>query len=147
MTLDGIISSWNQAAEKVFGYTSDEMIGKSASILINDQNKEEEALLMEKIRIGEHIKHFETIRKRKDGSEFEISLTIFPVRNLMGEIIGAASIARDITERRNVEKLRLAKEAAEVLLKSEEKFSKAFHNSPVPICITTLKNAQIIEVN
>jgi len=146
-TLDGIISSWNQAAEKVFGYTSDEMIGKSASILINDQNKEEEALLMEKIRIGEHIKHFETIRKRKDGSEFEISLTIFPVRNLMGEIIGAASIARDITERRNVEKLWLVKEAAEVLLKSEEKFSKAFHNSPVPICITTLKNAQIIEVN
>ncbi len=147
MTLDGIISSWNKGAENVFGYSSYEIIGKPISILINDQDQEEEALLVEKIRNGEHIKLYRTKRRKKDGSEFEVSLTISPIRNLMGEIVGVASIIRDITERRKAEKLRLAIEAAEVLLKSEEKFSKAFHNSPVPICITTLKNAQIIEVN
>lgn len=147
MTLDGIISSWNKGAENVFGYSSYEIIGKPISILINDQDQEEEALLVEKIRNGEHIKLYRTKRRKKDGSEFEVSLTISPIRNLMGEIVGVASIIRDITERRKAEKLRLAIEAAEVLLKSEEKFSKAFHNSPVPICITTLNNTQIIEVN
>jgi PAS domain S-box-containing protein len=146
-SLDGIISSWNKGAENLFGYSSHEILGKPVTILIPDDYREEEALFLEKIRNGEHIKHYETVRRKKDGNGVEISLTVSPIRDLTGEIIGAASIARDITERRITEKLRLAKEAAEALLKSEEKFSKAFHNSPVPICITTIHNPQIIEVN
>lgn len=146
-TLEGIISSWNKGAEIMFGHKAEEIIGCPASVLIEEQNRAEEKLLLEKIRNGEHIKHFETTRKRKDGSDFEVSLTISPILNLSGEIIGAASIVRDITERRNAEKFRLAKETTEALLKSEEKFSKAFHNSPVPICITTLFDPRFIEVN
>jgi PAS domain S-box-containing protein len=146
-TLDGIITSWNKGAENVFGYSASEIIGNSALILINEQNQEEEKIFLEKIKNGEHIKHYETKRRRKDGSEFEVSLTISPIRNLTGEVTGAASIIHDITERRNAEKFRLAKETTEALLKSEEKFSKAFHNSPVPMCITTLNKPQFIEVN
>lgn len=146
-TLDGIITSWNKGAEIIFGYKSLEIIGKNASILSTSRNDNEESLLLKKIRNGEHIKHYETIRRKKDGSEFEVSLTISPVFDTDGEIVGVASIARDITERRDSEKLRQAKEAAEALLKNEEKFNKAFHNSPVPICITTMHNPHFIEIN
>ena len=146
-TLDGIITSWNEGAEKTFGYTTNEIIGKSISILIPDAYHEEEALFLEKIRNGERIRYHETIRRKKDGSEVDISLTMLPIKNLTGEILGATSIEIDITERKVAEKLRVANEAAKAILKSEEKFSKAFHNSPVPICITTLPNFQIIEFN
>jgi PAS domain S-box-containing protein len=146
-TLQGIITSWNKGAETIFGYSVNEIIGKPASILIPSYNLEEEQLFLNKIRNGEHIKHFETVRKKKDGSEIEVSLTVSPVYNLTGDIVGIASIARDITERRNAEKLRSVVDAAKTLLQSEEKFSKAFHNSPVPICITTYKDPQVIEFN
>lgn len=146
-TLDGKITSWNTGAEIVYGYSGKEIIGKPASILIPSEIFEEEQLFLNKIGNGEHIKHYETVRKKKDGSEIEVSLTISPIYDLTGDIIGIASIGRDITERRNAEKLRLVVDAAKTLLQSEEKFSKAFHNSPVPICITTFNNPQIIEFN
>jgi len=146
-TLDGNVSSWNKGAEIIFGYTKDEIIGKPASMLIPIDHLEEEIVFLNKIRNGEHIKHYETVRKKKDGTEFEASLTISPIRDLTGYITGIASIVRDITERRKSEKLQLVVDAAKTLLQSEEKFSKAFHNSPVPVCITTLYNPQVIEVN
>lgn len=146
-TLDGIITSWNKGAEVIYGYVANEVIGENASILNTVKNRKEEALLLDRIKNGEHIKHYETFRKKKDGNEIEVSLTISSLRNTSGEIVGVSSIARDITERRNSEKLRQAKEVAEAFLKTGERFFKAFHNSPVPICITTLHNPHIIEFN
>jgi PAS domain S-box-containing protein len=111
--LDGIITSWNKAAERVFSYTAEEAIGKPITILIPVERHDEEPAILERIRRGERIDHYETIRQRKDGSLMNVSLTVSPVRNAQGEIIGASKIARDITERkRNEERITtLAQEA------------------------------------
>jgi PAS domain S-box-containing protein len=98
--LDGIIKSWNKAAERVFGYTVEEAVGKSITILIPPERKDEEPAILERIRRGEPIDHYETIRQRKDGSLIDISLTVSPVKNAQGKIVGASKIARDITERK-----------------------------------------------
>ena len=96
--LDSIITSWNKGAEQLFGYTAEEIVGKSVMVLIPLNPVEEEAKILARIRAGERVHHYETVRQRKDGSLVEISLTVSPVRNLQGEIIGASKIARDITE-------------------------------------------------
>ena len=98
--LNGIIASWNCGAQRIFGYTAEEMIGKSVTILIPPERENEEPGILQRIRRGERIEHYETVRRRKDGSLVDISLTVSPVRNLAGEIIGASKVARDITERR-----------------------------------------------
>jgi PAS domain S-box-containing protein len=98
--LDGIISSWNQSAERIFGYTVEEAIGKPVTILIPLERHDEEPEILSRIRHGERIHHYETVRQRKDGSLINISLTISPIKNAQGRIIGAAKIARDITERK-----------------------------------------------
>lgn len=99
--LDGIITSWNRGAEHLFGYTADEAIGKPVMILIPPDRENEEPEILSRIRRGERIDHYETIRRRKDGSLVDISLTVSPLRNADGKIIGASKIARDITERRS----------------------------------------------
>jgi PAS domain S-box-containing protein len=99
-TLDGIISSWNPGAERLFGFTADEAVGKPITIIIPEERLSEEAEIIGKIRRGERVQHFETVRRRKDGSHVDISLTISPVRDEDGRIIGASKIARDITESR-----------------------------------------------
>ena len=111
--LDGLITSWNNAAERLFGYTAEEAIGKSITILIPPERQDEEPAILVRLRRGERIDHYETVRRRKDGSLIDISLTVSPVKNAQGKIIGAAKIARDITERkRNDEYLAtLAREA------------------------------------
>jgi PAS domain S-box-containing protein len=101
--LNSIIKSWNQGAERLFGYTADEAIGKPVTILIPTDRHEEEPFILARIRRGERVEHYETIRQRKDGSTIDISLTISPVRDQEGKIIGASKIARDITERRRAE--------------------------------------------
>jgi PAS domain S-box-containing protein len=101
--LDGIITSWNEGAERIFGYMAEEVIGKSIIILIPPDRHHEEGLILESIRRGEHDDHYETIRRRKDGSLLDISLTISPVRDANGKIVGASKIARDITERKRSE--------------------------------------------
>ena len=101
--LNGIITSWNQGAERLFGYTAEEAIGKPVTILIPTERLDEEPAILARIRRGERVEHYETIRQRKDGSTVDISLTISPVRNQDGKIIGASKIARDITERRRAE--------------------------------------------
>jgi PAS domain S-box-containing protein len=103
-TLDGIITSWNPAATKMFGYTENEVIGKHISIIIPPDRIEEETVIIESIRSGKKIDHFETIRVAKDGSERYISLTISPVKNKAGKIIGASKIARDISFRKEAER-------------------------------------------
>jgi PAS domain S-box-containing protein len=98
--LDGIISSWNKSAERIFGYTAPEVIGKSVTILIPPERQDEEPTILARLRRGERIDHHETVRQRKDGSLIDISLTVSPIRNATGEIVGASKIARDITERK-----------------------------------------------
>jgi PAS domain S-box-containing protein len=111
--LDGIIKSWNRAAERVFGYAAEEAVGKPVTILIPPERHDEEPVILERIRRGEPIAHYETIRQRKDGSLIDPSLTVSPVKNAQGKIVGASKIARDITERKRNDELiaTLAREA------------------------------------
>jgi PAS domain S-box-containing protein len=97
--LDGLITSWNKGAERVFGYTAEEAIGQPITIVIPEDRQSEEHEILARIRQGERIDHFETVRQRKDGSLIVLSLTISPVKNSEGKIVGASKIARDITER------------------------------------------------
>ncbi len=102
-TLDGVIRTWNRSAERIFGYTADEVIGKSITIVIPPDRLEEEPQILARLRKGERVDHFETIRRRKDGTLINISLTISPIRDVEGQIIGASKIARDITEKKRTE--------------------------------------------
>ena len=96
--LNGIINSWNKGAERILGFTAEEVIGKPITILIPTDRQAEEVDILERIRKGQRIEHFETVRRRKDGTLIDVSLTISPVKNEDGEVIGASKIARDITQ-------------------------------------------------
>jgi PAS domain S-box-containing protein len=104
--LDGIITSWNPAAQKLFGYTADEAIGQSILLIIPPERRDEETEILARIRRGEAIEHFETVRVTKDGTRVELSITVSPVRNAKGDVIGASKIARDISDRRRHEEVR-----------------------------------------
>ncbi len=95
--LDGVITSWNRSAERLFGYSSEEVVGQSVRMLIPADHQDEETNILARIRRGERVESFETIRQRKDGSLVPVSLTISPVRNAAGRIVGASKIARDIS--------------------------------------------------
>jgi PAS domain S-box-containing protein len=101
-TLDGTITSWNRGAERLFGYSAEEMIGKSVTLLIPEDRQNEEPTIIARLRRGETIDHYETVRRRKDGSLVDISLTVSPIRDSRGKVIGASKIARDITDRRRL---------------------------------------------
>ncbi len=117
--LDGIIRSWNKAAERIFGYAAEEVIGLPVAILIPPDRQAEETDILRRIRRGERIDHFETVRRRKDGTLLDISLTISPVRNDKGEVVGASKIARDITEAKKAqERLQRALEFDETVMLS-----------------------------
>jgi PAS domain S-box-containing protein len=100
--LNGIITSWNAAAEQLFGYTADEVIGKPVTILIPREREDEEPKILESIRQGKRIDRYETVRRRKDGTLLDISLTVSPIRDANGKIAGASKIAHDITEQKQV---------------------------------------------
>lgn len=106
-TLDGTIVSWNAGAEKLYGYSAIEMIGRSVSVLLPPYRPDEFEELMQKVRNGEQVRQFETLRLRKDGRTVEVSLTISPIRDTEGRVIGASAIARDITKRKQEENERL----------------------------------------
>ena len=101
--LDGVITSWNKGAERLFGYLAEEVIGKPVAILIPPERQHEETAIRERIRRGDRIDHYETIRRRKDGNLIDVSLTISPMRDAEGKVVGASKIARDITERKRSE--------------------------------------------
>ena len=103
-TLEGVITSWNSGAERIFGYTAKEAIGQSMSLVIPVDRMTEEETLLEKLRRGERIEHFDTVRVRKDGTLLDISLTISPVRDSANIITGVSKIARDVTHRKQAEK-------------------------------------------
>ncbi len=111
--LDGVIVTWNKGAERMFGYLAEEVIGKPIAILIPGDRREEEHEILERIRRGERVDHFETVRQRKNGSLINISLSVSPVSDEFGRIVGASKIARDITDQKRREELinLLAREA------------------------------------
>ena len=141
--LDGIISTWNQGAERLFGYTAEEAVGRSITILIPPGRENEEPAILARIRRGERVDHYETVRRRKDGSLVDISLTISPVRDGNGAIIGASKIARDITDR---------KEADAKLHESERRLTELLAAIPAAIYTTdaqgkiTYFNAMAVEL-
>jgi PAS domain S-box-containing protein len=111
MSLDTVITTWNQGAERMFGYTAEEIVGKSVTILIPPDRVDEEPAILERLRRGERVEHYETLRVRKDGVALNVSLTVSPIANANGTIIGVSKILRDITQR---------KQAEESLRRSEE---------------------------
>jgi PAS domain S-box-containing protein len=111
--LDGTITSWNKSAERLFGYTADEATGQPITLIVPWERRSEEEGILRRLARGERVDHFETVRKRKDGTTVEVSLTISPIRDGAGRVIGASKVARDITERKRIE---------QALLRSEERF-------------------------
>ena len=124
--LDGIIISWNSAAERLFGYAAEEVVGKSITILIPEELHDEEPKILERIRHGDSLDHYETIRQRKDGSRVPVSLSVSPVKDAHGTIIGASKIARDITARKRAEheRDRIEGELRELSEKLEDEVEK-----------------------
>ena len=102
-SLDGTITTWNHGAERMFGYKRDEVIGKSVTLLIPPEQSDEEPAILDRIKSGEHVAPYQTVRKRKDGTLIDVSLAISPIRDSHGQIIGASKIARDITHQKEVE--------------------------------------------
>ena len=129
-TLEGIITSWNRSAEMLFGYTAQEAIGQSIRMIIPPERQAEEDYVLSQIRRGELVDHFETVRVTKDGRRLDISLTISPVRDSRGFIVGASKIARDITDRKRLEREReellvreqIAREQADAAVKVRDEF-------------------------
>ena len=101
--LNGIITTWNRGAQLVFGYSAEEMIGQSVLKLIPEDRHDEEAMILSRIRRGERVDHYETVRRRKDGELIHVSLVISPIRGEGGRIVGASKVARDVTERHRAE--------------------------------------------
>jgi PAS domain S-box-containing protein len=120
--LHGIVTSWNHAAERLFGYTAEEMIGQPVTRLIPVERQEEESHILERIRRRESVEHYETIRRRKDGTRLTISLTVSPVLDAQGKVIGSSKISRDITEQKNIE---------QALRRSERDLSDFFDNASI----------------
>jgi PAS domain S-box-containing protein len=122
-TLEGVIRTWNKGAERIFGYTADEVVGKSILIIIPEDRKDEEPRILERLRRGERVDHFETVRVRKDGRKIDVSVTISPIRDSNGRMIGASKIARDITEQKQIQReLEEAKRTAEAASRAKDQF-------------------------
>ena len=102
-TLEGTITSWNKAAERIFGYTAEEAVGRNIKLIIPTNLHSEEDEILARLRRGEKIDHFQTIRQAKDGHRIDISLTVSPIRDAAGHIIGASKVARDISLQRRIE--------------------------------------------
>jgi PAS domain S-box-containing protein len=125
-TLDGTITAWNQGAEKIFGYSGSEIMGKPALMLFPPEGADEEPAILARIARGESVRHYETIRVRRDGKRIDVSVTISPIRDSSGAIVGASKIARDITER---------KQAEAALRESEERLRLFIEHAPAALAM------------
>ena len=136
-TLDGKITSWNASAERLFGYTAAEIIGQPITVLIPPDRREEERHIIENLRAGNRIEHYETVRVRKDGRLFDVSLTVSPVHDQTGQIVGASKILRDITA---------AKAAEEALRAAHDAFRNLVDHSPFGVYAVNA-DFQIVQVS
>ncbi len=133
--LDGTITSWNSSAERIFGYTAEEVIGHPISILVPPDRFEELAVTLDRIRSGEHVGHYETVRVRKDGHPIYVSLSLSPIKETESRVVGASSIARDITESR-----RIREEREKLLYELQQAMSKVkVLSGLIPICANCKK--------
>jgi PAS domain S-box-containing protein len=103
MTLEGVVTSWNRGAERIFGHSAEEMIGRTTNVLIPSDRHDEEPIILARIRNGERIEHFETVRRRKDGTVLDVSIAVSPIEDMRGKIIGASKITRDMTQSKRTE--------------------------------------------
>ena len=142
--LDGIITSWNHSAQRIFGYTAEEAIGKPILLIIPEERRDEEVEIIARLRRGERLEHFETVRVRKDGSRVDVALTISPVKDATGRVIGASKVARDITERKQAEERERQITAKAVAAKA--KFQAVFEQTTVFAGIMT-KEGILVEAN
>lgn len=133
-TVDGIITSWNRGAQKILGYEEGEVLGKPVTILVPAGHVEEVRQIHERIRRGEHVEHFETVRRRKDGELIHMSLTYSPVRDAQGNIVAVSTIGRDITEKKRAEKALLDN----ARIKRELEIAKEIQQSFLPACPSQL---------
>ena len=118
-TLDGIVTSWNGSAERMYGYTTDEIVGQPITLLFPRDRQDEFSAIMERIKRGERLDHYETMRVRKDGTRLNVSVTVSPIKDASGEIIGASAIARDISEQKRLQaELWKSKQQLEVILEN-----------------------------
>jgi PAS domain S-box-containing protein len=136
-TLDGIVSSWNPAAESIYGYSAEEMIGKPISVLIPPEHREEFELILDKISKGIEVRHFETERLRKDGTRIVVSIAVAPIRDAQRNLLGASTIARDITEQRR----------AQEELKRASLYARSLIEASLDPLVTISKDGKIMDVN
>jgi len=137
-TLDGTITSWNRAAEALYGYGSDEMAGRSIAILMPPESADELSTILSRIRNGDVVQHFETVRLHKDGRRIFVSVTVSPVRDSAGVIQGASSIARDMSAQRR---------AQQALEDSESRYRLLFENNPQPMWVYDAETLAFLTVN
>lgn len=144
--LNGVIKSWNPGAQRIFGYTEEEAIGKHITLIIPPELRDEETVIIGKIRKGEKVSHFDTLRVSKTGKMIHISLTVSPVRDRNGKIIGASKIGRDITERVELEQQRkmLTQRLQELNNYKDEFMAMASHELKTPLTVVKA-NLQILE--
>ena len=143
-TLDGVITSWNMAAERIYGYSTNEAIGKSISILVPTGQVDEILKILELIKTGEKIENYETVRQRKDGKFVDVSLAMSAIKDAAGKIIGVSTIARDISDRKEAEKALQEKsvklEATLKELRERTERLQRFHN------LTVDRELQMVEL-
>ena len=148
--LDGVITSWNKGAEQVFGYTAEEAVGRHITLIIPPDRQEEETGILARLRRGERIDHFETVRVRKDGSMLDISLTISPVKDAAGRVIGASKVARDISRRKEAEKAIKEKELSSRLLKLQDeerrRIARELHDGVGQLLAAMSMNAVVVNM-
>lgn len=144
--LDGIITSWNPGAEKIFGFTEKDAVGRHISLIIPERLLEEETHIITQIRAGQRINHFETVRMRKDGREINVSITVSPIKDKYGKITGASKIARDITDKVEMENQRkvLTERLQELNYYKDEFMAMASHELKTPLTVIKA-NLQILE--
>jgi PAS domain S-box-containing protein len=128
--LNGIITSWNRGARLIFGYSAEEAIGQHITLIIPPDHRAEEVTILERLKRGERVDHFETVRMRKDGARLDLSLTISPVKDSSGRVVGASKVGRNITDRKQIER---------ALRESEERFRAIVETTPECVKLVTLE--------
>ena len=137
-TLEGVITNWNKGAEKLYGYSAGEVLGQPISVLAPPERAEEVTQILARLKRGERLEHFESVRVRKDGSLVDVSLSIFPLTDSRGEVTGIASIARDVTER---------KRADQELHESEERYRSLVEAAPDVIYTVSAEDGSLTSLN